>query len=88
MPRFSDEHTRILRKAMLDTRPVFLFSQENVETLVVETGLSRAQIHKWAELFRYRWLSKPEDDIQAHLRSNKQVRDPSKTGIVKVDDSR
>jgi hypothetical protein len=73
MPRFTDDHARLIKDAMLRKSPLYIFTQNDVDALVEETGLNRAQIHKWAEHFRYRWSCKTSCEIQAYLRSNKQV---------------
>ena len=60
MPRFQNEHIAVLKRAMLPRLPECYFTPEDVVKVQAETGLSQAQIEKWADNFRFR-LPRPED---------------------------
>jgi hypothetical protein len=57
VPRFTDFQAFPLKRVMLTRAPGFMFSPENVELLVKETGLVQAQVQKWAENFRKRYAT-------------------------------
>ena len=80
-PRFTDEHLVPLRRAMFDRQPTFKLIPGDVDALVQETGLNKAQILKWADNFRGRVASKQLDDVLANLRGNQSV---CKLGFVRV----
>ncbi len=73
VPRFTDLQALPLKRVMLARQPTFAFSPEDVEALVVETGLSKAQIQKWARNFRERWGDKPVDEVLDFLRGVAKV---------------
>lgn len=75
MPRFTEEAATCLKRKMLARSPEFMLSPEDVQDACHETGLARAQVMVWAEHFRYRYTSKPVDEILAYLRCEKEVRD-------------
>jgi hypothetical protein len=72
-PRFTDEHLVPLRRVMLARQPTFVFSPEDLDALIQETGLLKSQIQDWAKHFRCRSLSKKLDDALANLRGNQLV---------------
>jgi hypothetical protein len=70
-PRFTDEHLVPLRRAMLARQPTFKLIPGDVDALVQETGLLKAQILKWADHFRERVSSKTTDEVLSYLRGTK-----------------
>ena len=58
---------------MFSRQPSFKLIPGDVDALVQETGLNKAQILKWAEHFRGRMASKQLDDILANLQGNQSV---------------
>jgi hypothetical protein len=72
-PRFTDEHLIPLRRVMLARQPNFVYTPADVEALVQETGLLKAQIQKWAIHFRERSKSKKTDDVLANLHGTLSV---------------
>ncbi len=54
MPRFGDEKAATLKKTLLARAPECMLTPEDVRSIQEQTGLSVAQIQKWAEHFRYR----------------------------------
>ena len=54
MPRFQEEHTASLVRAMQPRVPECVFTQEDVQQVERETGLNRTQIMIWAENLRHR----------------------------------
>jgi hypothetical protein len=60
---------------MLARQPSFVYTPADVEALVQETGLLKAQIQKWANNFRERSGTKKLDDVLANLHGNRMVRD-------------
>lgn len=73
VPRFTDEMVVPLKRVMLAHSPKFLFTPEDVEALVEETGLLKGQILKWADHFRDRWGSKTQDETLDFLRGIEKV---------------
>ena len=73
VPRFTDEMAIPLKRVMLARAPTFVFSPEDVEALVEETGLIKVQVQQWARHFRDRWMSKPVDEVMDFLRSVEKV---------------
>ena len=73
VPRFTDLQALPLKRVMLARQPTFAFSPDDVEALVVETGLSKAQIQRWANHFRERWGGKPVDEVLDFLRGVAKV---------------
>ena len=70
-PRFTDEHLVPLRRAMLSRQPTFKLIPGDVDALVQETGLLKAQILKWADHFRERVSSKTTDEVLSYLSGTK-----------------
>ena len=60
VPRFTDEMLAPLKRVMLARAPEFVFAPEDVEVLVKETGLVKAQVQKWAENCRKRYATEKE----------------------------
>ncbi len=54
MPRFPDESVTCLKRVMLSRSQNFMFTPEDVETIIQETGLNEAQVYVWADNFRIR----------------------------------
>lgn len=73
VPRFTDFQAFPLKRVMLTRQPAFVFTPEDVEALVVETGLSKAQIQKWSRNFRERWGGKTVDETLDFLRGIEKV---------------
>ena len=59
-PRFPDESVACLKRTMLARQPSFMFTADDVESIMKETGLDKTQIHVWADLFRYRHVTEKE----------------------------
>jgi hypothetical protein len=59
-PRFTDEHLVPLKRAVFDRQPTFTLIPGDVDALVQKTGLNKAQILKWAENFRMRYVTVKE----------------------------
>ena len=72
-PRVTDAQALPLKRVMLARQPSFLFTQEDVDALAQETGLSKAQIQKWAGHFRERRGNKSIDEALNFLRGIEQV---------------
>ncbi len=60
MPRFPDESVACLKRVMLSRTQNFMFTPEDVETIIQETGLNKAQVQVWAENFRMRYSTEKE----------------------------
>ena len=73
MPRFPEESVACLKRVMLARSPDYLFTPDDVETVIKETGLIKAQVLVWADHFRFRFGSKPVDEILDFLRSTEKV---------------
>ena len=73
MPRFPDESISCLKRTMLARQPHFMFTASDVESVMKETGLDKAQVQMWAENLRYRCKIKKLDDTLDFLRSDKKV---------------
>lgn len=73
VPRFTDAQALPLKRVMLTRQPTFVFTPEDVDSLVQETGLNKAQIQRWAAHFRERWAGKPLDEILDFLRGVEKV---------------
>ena len=71
MPRFPEESVSCLKRTMLTRSPSFVFTTGDVESIMKETGLDKAQVQAWAELFRFRCKFKKFDDTLDFLRSKK-----------------
>ena len=56
---------------MLARQPHFMFTASDVESVMKETGLDKAQIQMWAEHLRHRFKIKKLDDTLDFLRSKK-----------------
>ena len=56
---FQDAYTTVLKKTLLARAPECMFTQEDVKSIQEQTGLSDAQIQRYADHFRYR-VSKDE----------------------------
>ncbi len=54
MPRFQEEHTASLVRAMQPRVPECVFTQEDVQQVERETGLNKAQVFEWAHHLRCR----------------------------------
>ena len=77
MPRFLEVHVACLKRTML-ARALngFMFTPQDVQAIVQETGLNQAQVQVWAENFRMRYTT--EKERQEYLRADgldKPVRD-------------
>ena len=73
VPRFTDEMLAPLKRVMLARAPEFVFAPEDVEVLVKETGLVKAQVQKWAVHFRERVACKSMDETLEYLRGTEKV---------------
>lgn len=73
VPRFTDEMAVPLKRVMLARAPTFVFSPEDVDALVEETGLIKGQVQRWAAHFRIRWGSKTVDEVMDFLRGIEKV---------------
>lgn len=60
VPRFTDEMLAPLKRVMLSCAPGFSLGPEHVQALAQETGLVKAQVQKWAENFRRRYVTEKE----------------------------
>jgi hypothetical protein len=60
VPRFTDEMLVPIKRVMLARQPTFVLTPADVEALVQETGLVKAQVQKWAENFRRRYTTDKE----------------------------
>ena len=70
VPRFTDEMLAPLKRVMLARAPEFVFGPEDVEVLVVETGLVKAQVQKWAENFRKRYAYATDKERMDYLNTD------------------
>ena len=68
MPRFEDAHIACLRRTMATRLPDCLFTREDVQAIVADTGLGEAQIDQWAKHFRARYEPEQREEF---LRSEK-----------------
>lgn len=73
MPRFPDESVACLKRTMLARQPSFMFTAGDVQDVMNETGLDKAQVQAWTEQFRYHCKIKKTDDILKILRSTEPV---------------
>ena len=73
MPRFPEESTACLKRVMLARSPDYLFTADDVEVVMKETGLIKAQILVWTDNFRFRFGSKSVDETLDFLRSTEKV---------------
>ena len=71
MPRFQDEHVAALKAVMLKRVPECLFTAEDVEQLIKETGLNHAQILEWARHFRFRVEA---DQREIYLKNQEEMK--------------
>ena len=55
MPRFPESSVACLKRVMLSRAPGFMFYPMDVEAIMLETGLNKAQVQVWAENFRMRY---------------------------------
>ena len=60
MPRFPEESVACLKRVMLARSPDYLFTPEDVEVVIKETGLIKAQVLVWADHFRMRYETEKE----------------------------
>ena len=67
-PRFPEESVTCLKRTMLDRQPNFMFTASDVESVMKETGLSKAQVQAWTEKFRYHCKIKTLDENLKFLR--------------------
>ena len=81
MPRFLPTHVACLKRTMLARAAQgFMFTPQDVEAVVQETGLNQTQVQVWAEHFRMRYAG--EKERLDYLGPDKSVRDtPSYLGI-------
>jgi len=70
-PRFPDESVTCLKRTMLARQPHFVFTTSDVENVMKETGLDKAQVWVWADNLRHRFKIKKLDDTLDFLRSKK-----------------
>ena len=86
MPRFLPIHVACLKRTMLAwSGQRFMFTPQNVQAIVQETGLNQAQIQVWAEHFRMRYATEKDrlDFLKADA-TDRPVRDhPSSLGSRK-----
>lgn len=73
MPRFPDSSVTCLKRTMLARQPHFMFTPSDIENVMKETGLDKAQVQAWTEQFRYHCKIKKTDDILKILRSTEPV---------------
>ena len=73
MPRFPDSSVACLKRTMLARQPHFMFTTSDVQNVMKETGLDKAQVQAWADKFRYHCKIKKTDDILNILRSTEPV---------------
>eukprot|EP00291_Cryptomonas_curvata_P009507 CAMPEP_0172201560 /NCGR_PEP_ID=MMETSP1050-20130122/30080_1 /TAXON_ID=233186 /ORGANISM="Cryptomonas curvata, Strain CCAP979/52" /LENGTH=233 /DNA_ID=CAMNT_0012879245 /DNA_START=34 /DNA_END=732 /DNA_ORIENTATION=- len=55
MPRFPESSVMCLKRVMLIRAPEFMFTPIDVEVIMLETGLNKAQVQVWADHFRMRY---------------------------------
>jgi hypothetical protein len=55
MPRFPESSAACLKRVMLSRSPGFMFYPMDVEAIMLETGLNKAQVQVWADHFRMRY---------------------------------
>ena len=93
MPRFTKEMGDALKSKMLQRLDTMTFSEQDVQDVAKDSGLSEAQISHWVWNFRFRYSSKSREEIVAYLRGEEKVRDllsifrfenPSKSEHVSV----
>ena len=61
MPRFLPIHVACLKRTMLARAAQgFMFTPEDVQAVIQETGLNQAQVQVWAENFRMRHAGEKE----------------------------
>ncbi len=60
MPRFSDGSVACLKRVMLSRSQNFMLTPEDVENIIRETGLNKAQVQVWADNFRMRYTTKKD----------------------------
>ena len=58
---------------MLARQPHFMFTASDVENVIKETGLDKAQVQAWGEQFRYHCKIKTQKEILENLRSTEPV---------------
>ena len=75
MPRFPDSSVACLKRTMLARQPHFMFTTSDVQNVMKETGLDKAQVQDWADNLRYRFKIRTLDDTMIFLRSTEKVRD-------------
>ena len=68
VPKVTDEMFLPLKRLMLSRAPVFKFTPEDVESLVKESGLNKAQVEKWAENILFCSTIQPLEDLLNSLR--------------------
>ena len=72
-PRFTDEMLVPIKRVMLARQPTFELTPADMEDLVRETGLLKAQIQDWAKHFRNRLGPNSLEDLLAYLRGTGKV---------------
>ncbi len=55
MPRFPETSVACLKRVMLARVPECMFTPADVDAIMLETGLNKAQVQVWAENFRMRY---------------------------------
>ena len=75
MPRFTKAMGDCIKGRMLQRLDTMTFSDQDVQDVARDSGLSEAQIKKWIENFRFRYNCKSKEEIEAYLRNDEKVRD-------------
>lgn len=75
MPRFTKAMGDCIKAKMLQRLDSKTFSDEDVQDVVKDSGLSEAQVSQWLRHFRFRYASKSREEIVAYLRNEEKVRD-------------
>ena len=85
MPRFHESSVACLKHAMLTQAPAFMFSPDDVQQIIRNTGLNQAQVQVWAEHFRMRYLTEKDrlDFLKADA-ADKPVRDHLPSSGLKI----
>jgi hypothetical protein len=73
MPRFEASSAACLKRVMSTRSPHFVLSPVDVEAVMKETGLSRAQVMVWTDNFRCRYKSKSVEQVLEYLKRNEEV---------------
>lgn len=72
-PRFPDESIACLKRTMLARQPHFMFTPSDVQNVMKETGLDKAQVQDWADHLRRRCKIRTHEDTLDFLRSVEKV---------------